>query len=82
VRQVDQPDVAGGPLDQSADRRCLTTTDDQITFPVARDPAFVDFQRALADQGHVLDLVEGGDASPLALAAAPAGTEPAGLASE
>lgn len=56
--------------------------DDQVTFPVPRDPPLGNLAGALGQQRHVLDLVRDGDAAAMWLAARAPGAQLAGLAAQ
>lgn len=49
---MDERHVAGGALDDRADRGALASADDEVSFPVAGDGAFFDLGRPVADHDH------------------------------
>jgi hypothetical protein len=52
VGQVDEHHVAGGALDEGADRRRAVGADDQVAFPVPGHGPVADVGRALTDHDH------------------------------
>ena len=78
VGEVHEHRVAGGALDQRADRGLVVFAEQQVAFPVTGDRAVVGFLGALGDVDHVGDPVAALTGSPSRLAQRAAGPQAGG----